>query len=195
MTNPTPDLLPCPFCGGVAQIDTGLSDAPFSPGEEHVYCTTVFLNSPTDSSCGASQSGVGNWNRRAAWNTRTPTPAPNAGAVKVKPLSWIGDARWPSTSWADGYQINEQDENEWLLTTPKGDSITTHTLDDAKAAAQADYAARIMAALDVQPDPRDEVIARLVESLGMVQTWLNYDGRYDMHGINAALAAAKAVMK
>ena len=129
----------------------------------------------------------------------TPTPDPNAGAVKVKSLVWIGDARWPSTSWADGYQINEQDENEWLLTTPKGDSITTHTLDDAKAAAQADYTALILAAIEPTPDPRDAVIARLVEAADKIDDeYLSQPYGptiYAMIELRAALAAAKEVMK
>lgn len=31
-------------------------------------------------------------------------------------------------------------------------------------------------------------VRALVEALKMASIWLNYDGRYDMHGINAALA-------
>jgi hypothetical protein len=55
--------------------------------------------------------------------------------------------------------------------------------------------ARNILRIKPQPDPRDEVIATLVEALSMAQLWLDYDGRYDMQGINAALAAVKAVVK
>ena len=47
--------------------------------------------------------------------------------------------------------------------------------------------------MQVQLDPRDDVIARMVDALSMAQLWLDYAGAYDMQGINAALAAAKAV--
>lgn len=53
--------------------------------------------------------------------------------------------------------------------------------------------ARILAALEPQPDPRNDVITQLVEALEMAKVWLDYDGRYDMQGVNAALTVAKAV--
>lgn len=110
-----------------------------------------------------------------------------AAQVKVKPLVWECDARWPSTVWSGGYQINDQDENEWLMTTPQGDSATFETIDAAKAAAQADYEARILATLDLSPtavdasqtpDPvvsapsenakvKGETVGKMLERLGM----------------------------
>jgi len=51
----------------------------------------------------------------------------------------------------------------------------------------------ILAALEVQPDPRDEVIARLVEALEDMVHRPNLTHHY--HAATAAIAAAKEVMK
>lgn len=59
---------PCPKCGNLPEIDRGLSDAPFPPGEELVQCMTVIVAVPgiPDQSCGVSSIGVKAWNYRPA---------------------------------------------------------------------------------------------------------------------------------
>lgn len=123
--------------------------------------------------------------------------------VKVKPLVWECDARWPSTVWSGGYQINDQDENEWLMTTPQGDSATFETIDAAKAAAQADYEARILATLDLSPtavdasqtpDPviNDPRVKALVEQ---VRALLDAADGESYAAYNAALEATDAALR
>jgi hypothetical protein len=89
--------------------------------------------------------------------------APAPVAVRVKPLEWFevergsnGYGKWT----AEGYTVRKI-EGLFLLDFA-GDGKSTWrfiTSDDAKAAAQADYATRIMAAIDA-PD-----VAELVEAL------------------------------
>ena len=85
-----------------------------------------------------------------------------------------------------------------------------NTIQSAKAAAQADYEARILAAIEPQPDPRDEVIARLVDALceAMIVPEAWYISGFPNISVDAidqtkravplartALAAAKAVQR
>lgn len=67
------------------------------------------------------------------------------------------------------------------------------TIEAAKAAAQADYEARILAAIDTQPiyDPRDAVIARLVEAIENADGYDRDCGCDSCMGITLAIAAAK----
>ena len=77
-----------------------------------------------------------------------------AGAVKVKPLVWVEveKSRYGGKYTADGYTIRYI-EGLWLLDFAGQSKAIWRfpTLDAAQAAAQADYEARILAA--IQPDP------------------------------------------
>ena len=135
-----------------------------------------------------------------------PTHAHNAGAVKVKPLVWEKNSRiegwwqvegWPCVVRSEGgigYLVDY--DSETLAGNPGGPH---DTLEAAKAAAQADYTARIMAAIETTPDPRDEVIARLVEAVGNLleirAVWTDPYNDTDCYKARAALAAAKEVIK
>ena len=66
---------------------------------------------------------------------------------------------------------------------------------DGRAAAQADFEVRIMSVIDVQPDPRDEVIAKLVEALKRYKSGARRVPFDLAVSSDAALAAAKAVIK
>lgn len=94
MTKP----LPCPFCGAEPWVDSGLSDAPFPPGEEWVSCPTVHLN--PDHTCGAFQIGIDRWNTRA--DTALPREREQ---VKVKPLVWVADEDDPDCIRSGEYWI------------------------------------------------------------------------------------------
>jgi hypothetical protein len=61
MTNPTPDLLPCPFCGGKAETVSLFPNDPH-PGNTFVRCTSC--------TCATRRGHI--TTAIAAWNTRTP---------------------------------------------------------------------------------------------------------------------------
>lgn len=177
------DLLPCPFCGGeAARVD--IEDGE-NAGGSCVCCKK----------CNASGNLEFEFKENfiTAWNTRTPTPAPNAAAVKVKPLEWvrgivdyakplpgikyISCSTTPHGCWA------------WWLDGDNSTRTVERDKKHAKAAAQADYAARILAAIETTPDPRDAVIARLVEALESIIGQCSIDREI----IANAIAAAKEV--
>lgn len=117
-------------------------------------------------------------------------------AVRVKPLVWNGFV-------AGNYRIEVEKggiANLWYYsaamaedeepTMMKGGYLTLVSVDDLKAAAQADHDARIFAALDLTPDPR---IAALVEAAKRAVE------RMDRHGLSGGLVsdirAALAALK
>ena len=53
------------------------------------------------------------------------------------------------------------------------------TIESAKAAAQADYKARILSAIEPQPDSRDAVMARLMEALAFYADESTYETQYE----------------
>jgi len=137
----TDQLKPCPFCGGEA-----MCALPTGGWAECKEC----------GGCGPVSGGKRRADAIAAWNTRAP--------VKVKPLVW------DVTGWSGGDGIKGENDDEWTahlhghhyaayyiawfggdvfrLADPD-DKVSRHTsLDAAKAAAQADYEARILAALE-----------------------------------------------
>lgn len=124
-------------------------------------------------------------------------PAPQPVAVKVKPLVW------DVTGWSSDDGVKGENDNEWTapllgyryaaycifwfggdlfrLTDPD-DNVSRHnSLSDAKAAAQADYEARILAALDLtQPTAQDA--ARVPEIAAMADEahyWVNNPSAWD----------------
>ena len=85
-----------------------------------------------------------------------------AGAVKVKPLMWECDPEelgedwfWRAEAGPFVYEVGEEETGVcwWQEDAVTGISIcrVDGTIESAKAAAQSDYEARIMAALDVHP--------------------------------------------
>lgn len=126
-------------------------------------------------------------------------PAPNAGAVKVKPLvGWViangQDNRWRCV-WK--WETNA----EWTDDISK--ALKFATREDAEAfSAEDEDAWRIqevpIPAIEPTPDPRDAVIARLVEAAELADAALrgaNMNMNVVQAKMSAALAAAKEVMK
>lgn len=137
MTN-APELKPCPFCGGDARIyqDTSHSTAWFC-GCEDWDCFGNMMWDETKT--GATDK----WNRRADLSSPL-------GAV-VKPLVWfeVEKSRHGGKYNADGYTIRYI-EGLWLLDFAGNSKQAWRfpTIESAQAAAQADYTARILAALE-----------------------------------------------
>lgn len=129
--------------------------------------------------------------------TRTPTPAPNAGVMKVKPGE-IERAVWSAMIWAADNSAGFNDAPEY---TDRGNSFAE---DEARRATT-----RILAAIETTPDPRDAVIARMVEAaeaLGAMPEGYCFcrahrigdDSKVheaECADLRAALAAAKEVME
>ena len=136
-------------------------------------------------------------------------------AVRVKPLVWVQNSRHKNSLWTgelafETYYAIEPCGKVFRLMrgvfiSEDGEDMPLEpTMETAKAAAQADYDARIMAAIEPAPDPRDEVIAQLVgaaeEMAAGVIVECDFDGDHSPDfgrryvELRAALAAAKAVM-
>lgn len=139
------ELLPCPFCGGRAEIVGHYGIAPY-----HVRCMGQRLGCIAQGPSRSNQASAA-----AAWNTR-PVPAP----VGVKDLEWDEPSGHGATPyyWAvgartraksyridwEGYGLGHTDHAGpyMLMDIGKFPSIEA-----AKAAAQADYRQIILSAL------------------------------------------------
>lgn len=85
------------------------------------------------------------------------SPSPTGGLVAVKPLEWRGPYGTTSSAGTiiGGYEVWKHPRNDsWVM--QKGFSDTFHPTEEAaKAAAQADYEARIRSALVLPAPPAD----------------------------------------
>lgn len=145
--------------------------------------------------------------------TRTPTHAPNAGAVKVKPLVWVPHPSvpiWRCDTMVGTYKVFAMEPfPTWdfdSATDPK-DKLSTRaeTPEAAKSAAQAHHDAAIRAEIILTPDPRDEVIALALAACRIIDAAVA-EGHQTLNDLllhllasvtpaRAALAAAKEFMK
>ena len=207
-----PELKPCPFCGAV--------DPEWLASHVVCDCGATGPRQDVDREYQAdAMRALTDWNRRADLAAVQPAQ------VRVKPLVW-SDRFGPNSECSydhitadSALGLYRVEWKGWKDFDPPtvccgGAFIGCYnTIQSAKAAAQADYEARILAALEPQPDPRDEVIARLVEAVerqDMVRVCTtsggpNHDGQRWVHMLDyndlkaratalcAALAAAKAV--
>ena len=148
-----PNLLPCPFCGGDVITDVSETGGFFicsDGGGKGAGLWAGYL-------AGQYQTAV------AAWNTRALPAVQPAPAVKVgvKPLEWEvtdwsagdgvkgeNDCEWQTVATGLHYIIDWQGRGIFCVTKPDELRIYAGSLAAAKTAAQADYAARILAALE-----------------------------------------------
>lgn len=138
-------------------------------------------------------------NTAAAWEVEriiAALPAVYAPvAVRVKPLKWLAvdddDCDFEAYSVGLRYWIVAVTDHQFTLSCGRLEIKHCLTLEAAKAAAQADYAARIMAAIDVVD------VAELVEALRCLEIAATGAGvphpqeRKLLHG---AIAAARAAL-
>jgi hypothetical protein len=123
--------------------------------------------------------------------------------VKVKPLVWQeaydgnhrkGDLYCTRSPVSFAPIAAHRKHDGWWLNV---DCKTYHTLEAAKAAAQADYEARILAALDLTPDPRVTALVEAAFCEGFAEgcdgTWIegDYTPAWNKSKARAALAAFK----
>lgn len=128
--------------------------------------------------------------------TDEPTLADAPKGFRVKPLVWHKshitpwDGDWHTVPTQ--YTIRCADENGWKWATNGGFGYALSD-SEAKAAAQADYEARIMSSLELSPaDDKDATIARLTRKLEWVRAsrdhWL---GAFEAEQSRAEQAEAK----
>jgi hypothetical protein len=131
-----PELKPCPFCGGEAELVRGMPKG----GYDRVECTTP--------GCWAEVSAGGEDEDKAiaAWSTRA--------SPRVRPLEW--DERYDGVSRAEYrprhfYECHDIGRgwvcHETIRGTGHSIGEVWTTREEAKAAAQADYERRILGAL------------------------------------------------
>lgn len=144
MTDETPKMLPCPFCGGEANTVTA------SGSGQIIRCKSCYSYGPKRRDLPKALE---------AWNRRAEPSGPSPGPVAIKALEWQD---FPSISEAASirysYEVYEATPGDWSVIRRKPDRERLATgLDQAsaKAIAQADYEARIGAALP--PDPQVDV--------------------------------------
>lgn len=118
------------------------------------------------------------------------TNADSRQRVMVKPLVWeevnpgvfVAESSLGVWSRFDGHYM-------------RPDASGGIASDNPEAAAQADYAARIMSAIDVHPDPRDAQIAALVEAAKALEMWDAARGYPVPYRVRDPLRAALAAVK
>ena len=146
------ELKPCPFCGGAAQHANYTLDEKFAYAEYHsITCAdcNVGFSAIDDQNPqgGYAIGGTGLPKVLDLWNTRTPP--------QVKPLVWgLTSYRMPEVECVLGtYRISGARDYGFNCHIGRkalemSDGRTNFaTIDDAKAAAQADYTRRILDAL------------------------------------------------
>ncbi len=151
-------LAPCPFCGG-SDIEIRATKI----GDYFAICHSDYegamhCGASTDPSrCETPEGAVRRWNRRAPLSA----VGQKAGTVEVRALEWQ-DHRghtfpdtWTAKTPCGVYEIEERsasDSPAYVATGPLHVFISDRdSLEDAKAAAQADYEARIRSALIPAP--------------------------------------------
>lgn len=141
-----------------AAIEAALTAAPAPAADDVVGCLLAekpFWFDPATNFVHADDGG----GRGTRWEPVPPDAAPaptseRGEAVAVKPLEWTGDqALRPHSAW---YFVNETEGRGWRY-SHSSDAPFYPTQAAAKAAAQADYEARILSAL-AHP-PADEIAA------------------------------------
>jgi hypothetical protein len=121
----------------------------------------------------------------AAWNRRTP---PSLAGGVVRPLIWAKLDRWYTLAPVTGreYTLFEEEGKVWVaLSDGNLHDFATH--DEAKAAAQADYSARILSALTPSPVPTTipadapgvHPVERLWREVGLPEYFLGNGGTND----------------
>jgi hypothetical protein len=181
------DPLACPFCGS-RNVAHGLFG-----GDMIVKCIGCFSGGPPVEAPEFSDMVEKREQAVAAWNRRPEPSKPVAEAVKVKPkpLEWKPNATdtfcracWFAAHPYGGYHIYERDTNGKgrirYFTSPIAALTEYSSLEDAKAAAQADYEQRIMSALSTHPqlgeDERSNLRRRIYRVLANEGggTWATY---------------------
>ena len=164
------DLLPCPFCGGeAARVD--IEDGE-NAGGSCVCCKK----------CNASGNLEFEFKENfiTAWNTRTPTPAPNAAAVNFSPMEtapkdgtmlrllvdYSGDGANPledaTQAWTIGFNnLADTEDDVWQFA---GWSWEQDCFTEGHGEVIGWLPLHTIPAAETTPDPRDEVIALLVEA-------------------------------
>jgi len=125
--------------------------------------------------------------------------APFLQVVKVKALEWREDKLQDGRKkWLSSEEVITETHPSWenqgfhLFYAAK----TFDTLEAAKAAAQADYEARILSAIDVSPSPRAQALEALFDAVTLMQKHdEKFEGEIPLATIQKVYAAHTAAMR
>lgn len=151
----TEELKPCPFCGGSTRFQKWETAHVPTKASWSVTCPAfcVGLGKVFD-----DEDGDGRQEAAKAWNRRAALPQE---PVAVKPLEWVDEDGW---SQAHGYRVEAGDNGRFYARSNFASGLYATfqfagSMDDAKAAAQADHEHRIRSALaspPPSPEPSEE---------------------------------------
>lgn len=129
-----------------------------------------------------------------------------AQGVRVRPLEWIdfegrgakaqawNEANYMIQLWSDGrYEISASYPG--YSTFIEGTDRFYPSLDAAKAAAQADYERRILAALDTPAPAQTDAVEALVKAAEYTDDFMRTDKAYERSGAGTKLRAALAAIR
>jgi hypothetical protein len=152
LANGPDGLLPCPFCGKPPQWETAKWGQTFS-----VACRNHECFGPSTPYYGNKPDAIAAWNRRVVLDE---LDASKARIAEVKPLEWGAPYTDPSGylsvrsnhTLVGVYDVYSLKTDSKFRLEQGGKSFGSFdTIDAAKAAAQADYNARILSALAPPP--------------------------------------------
>lgn len=122
-------------------------------------------------------------------------------AVKVKPLAWVvmDDAGERSITICGMYAISPKGEKLTLTGMPGRGLGRFESMEDAKAAAQKDYAIRILSAIDLSATPsRNDILEALSDLADCAAPFgignLGYDGNSEAK-LTASILRARALLR
>lgn len=156
------ELLPCPFCGGQAEMAHSYVG---SPRYEHATrircdgCDIELIGRDYNLKKNAEEKAIAAWNRRA----RLAAAERRTEAVAIRPLEWkehehssqgltMADDGFGHRYWVYSGTYNAPHSPVWNmgvrpLRSPRDNDQKCDSLEAAKAAAQADFDQRILSAL------------------------------------------------
>lgn len=133
-------------------------------------------------------------NNEYHWLRELTAALPFITGVTVKKLEWKQEdtSYWRASTSCGSYGVNKMDEGYFEM-----DGDIYADLEAAKAAAQADYAARILSAIEFVPSPREQALEEgdLRELLERLDDGLEYEGDLETENNHIELFNTEAALE